>query len=77
MSIIENVKKIPKTFFKRISRSSNVPSTYSHSSTSNYSVYQSLFDRNDTTRVPYHIGRKILRDTQVGTGFDIITYLLK
>lgn len=75
MSIIETVKKIPKTFFKRISRSSNVPSTSSHSSNSNYSTYQSLFDRNDT-RVSYHIGRKILRDTQVGTGFDILTYLL-
>ena len=75
MSIIETVKKIPKTFFKRISRSSNVPSTSSHSSNSNYSVYQSLFDRNDT-RVSYRIGRKLLRDTQVGTGFDILTYML-
>ena len=75
MNITETVKKIPKAFFKRISKSSNVQNTYSHSSNSQYSPYLSLFDRTDT-KVSYNVGRKILRDTQVGTGFDILKYLL-
>lgn len=75
MNITETIKKIPTVLLKRISRSSNTPSTYSHTGNSKYSPYLSLFDRDDQ-RVPYHIGMKILRDTQVGTGFDILTYLL-
>lgn len=75
MNVIETMKKIPKAFFKRISKSSNTQNTMSRSNNSAYSPYLSLFDRNDT-RVPYNVGRKILRDTQVGTGFDILKYLL-
>lgn len=75
MNITETVKKIPKSLFKRISKSSNVQTTSSHSNNSKYSPYLSLFDRTDK-RVSYEVGRKILRDTQVGTGFDILKYLL-
>ena len=40
--------------------------------------YTSLFNRKDNTNtfVDYKTGMSILRDTQVGTGFDILKYLL-
>lgn len=39
--------------------------------------YTSLFSRKDTEDIiPYKVGMSILRDTQVGTGFDILKYLL-
>lgn len=78
MSITETLTKIPKALFKRISRSSNAQTTTGsgvHSNNSKYSPYLSLLDRNDN-RVPYGTGKKLLRDTQIGTGFDILKYLL-
>ena len=56
--------------FERVSRTSNV-----RSGTVRYNAYTSLFNRNDNT-VPYKVGKAILRDTQVSTGFEIIKYLL-
>ena len=67
--ITENINKV-KRLFKRVSKTSTV-----QSSNYKYTPYQSLFDRNDS-KIPYHIGKSILRDTQVGTGFDILKYLL-
>ena len=75
MSITETLTKIPKSLFKRISRSSNAQTTGVHSNNSKYSPYISLLDRNDN-RVPYGVGKKLLRDTQIGTGYDILKYLL-
>ena len=69
--ITENINKI-KRLFRKISKSVNIGSGTSNSK---YSIYQSLLDRTDN-RVPYIIGKRIMRDTQVGTGFDIIKYLL-
>ena len=56
--------------FNRVSRTSNVKTSYTK-----YAGYTSLFKRNDKT-VPYKIGKSILRDTQVSTGFEILKYLL-
>ena len=56
--------------FNRVSHTSNVKS-----SNVRYNGYTSLFQRNDNT-VPYKVGKAILRDTQVSTGFEIIKYLL-
>ena len=67
MSFIDTIKK---DLFKRVSRSSNVKA-----SVSKYSSYTSLFQRKDNT-IPYRIGKSILRDTQVSTGFEILKYLL-
>lgn len=67
MSFIDNIKN---DLFKRVSRSSNVKSSYSK-----YNSYQSLFNRKDTT-VPYRVGMSILRDTQVATGSEILKFLL-
>lgn len=61
---------INNRLFNRVSKNSAVGS-----STGKHSVYQSLFTRKDNT-VPYSVGVKILRDTQVSTGFDILKYLL-
>ena len=79
MSITETLNKIiPKTLFKRISRSSNAQTISSggvHSNNSKYSPYLSLLDRDDN-RVSYTRGKRLLRDTQIGTGYDILKYLL-
>lgn len=69
--ITENINKL-KRLFRKISKSVNISSGTSNSK---YSPYLSLLDRTDN-RVPYIIGKRIMRDTQVGTGFDIIKYLL-
>lgn len=66
MSIGDNFKQL----FNRVSKPSNVKS-----SSSRVSSYTKLFQRNDTN-VPYNIGKKILRDTQVATGAEILKYLL-
>ena len=68
MSFIDNIKKMD--LFNRVSRSSNVKSSYSK-----YNSYKSLFNRKDTT-VPYRVGMSILRDTQVATGSEILKFLL-
>lgn len=56
--------------FNRVSRTSNVKSGLNK-----YKGYTSLFERKDNT-VPYRVGKSILRDTQVSTGFEILKYLL-
>lgn len=66
MSIGDNFRQL----FSRVSKPSNVKS-----STNRMGSYTKLFQRNDTT-VPYNIGKKILRDTQVATGAEILKYLL-
>ena len=68
MGLLDNLSN---KLFNRMSKSSNVNSS---SSNSKYSSYISLFQRDDT--VGYHTGRKILKDTQVSTGFEILKYLL-
>ena len=56
--------------FNRVSRTSNVKSGLNK-----YKGYTSLFERKDNT-VSYRVGKSILRDTQVSTGFEILKYLL-
>ena len=68
MSILSNISS---SLFKRVSKNSNVGTK----PTKLNSHYTSLFKRNDTT-VPYDIGVKLLRDTQVATGSEILKYLL-
>ena len=71
--IRENISKAINTInhlLGRVSKNSTAQTTKS-----NYSPYVSLFDRYDD-QVSYTVGRQILRDTQVGTGFDILKYLL-
>ena len=63
MSIINDL-------FNRVSRTSNVKS-----GVAKYTPYTSLFNRNHNN-VSYNVGRSILRDTQVSTGFEILKYLL-
>ena len=63
MSIINDL-------FNRVSRTSNVKS-----GVTKYTPYTSLFNRNHNN-VSYNVGRSILRDTQVSTGFEILKYLL-
>ena len=63
MSIINDL-------FNRVSRTSNVKS-----GVAKYTTYTSLFNRNHNN-VSYNVGRSILRDTQVSTGFEILKYLL-
>ncbi len=67
MSFIDTIRK---DLFNRVSRSSNVKS-----SLSKYSSYTTLFQRKDNT-VSYRVGKSIMRDTQVATGFEILKYLL-
>lgn len=63
-------------FFNRIGKNSNASSSSNvGSSNHKYSSYTSLFKRKDNI-VPYEKGAAILRDTQVGTGLDILKYLL-
>lgn len=64
---------INNKFLKRVSRNS-VIGTITH----RIKGYTTLFDRNDTDNafVDYKTGMSILRDTQVGTSFDILKYLL-
>lgn len=59
--------------FGRVSKSSAI-GTIRHK----LKGYTTLFGRRDNTRVnvDYETGMSILRDTQVGTGFDILKYLL-
>ena len=68
MSLLENINV--NRLFGRVSKSSNVKST-----NTKHPTYTQLFGRNDDN-VSYHQGKSILRDTQVGTGFEIIKYLL-
>ena len=70
MSILTDISN---NILKRVSRNSTV-GTIRHK----LKGYISLFNRNDVTdtRINYRTGMSILRDTQVGTGFDILKYIL-
>ena len=72
MGLLDNISN---RLFNRISKNSNAKSTNAKAATSKYSSYTSLFNRKDNI-IPYKEGVAILRDTQVGTGFDILKYLL-
>ena len=67
MSLIED---IGNRLFNRMSRNSTV-----RSAVTKHPSYIGLFGRNDNY-IPYNIGVKILRDSQVSTGFEILKYLL-
>lgn len=70
MSILTDISN---NILKRVSRNSTV-GTIRHK----LKGYISLFNRDDVTdtRIDYRTGMSILRDTQVGTGFDILKYIL-
>jgi len=70
MSVLTTVNNF---IFKRVSHNSTI-GTISHK----VKGYISLFNRTDNTDsyISYKTGVSILRDTQVGTGFDILKYLL-
>lgn len=73
MAIIDTINK---RLLKRQSKNSNINRNSIKTTTNKaYSSYISLFNRNDDW-VDYEKGKSILRDTQVGTGFDILKYLL-
>lgn len=65
--------RIGNKIFNRESKNSTVGS-----SNNKLKGYLNLFSRKDNEihLVPYQTGISILRDTQVGTGFDILKYLL-
>ena len=65
MSLFDTVKGL----FKRESVSSNI-------GTSNRKLTQRISLKNNHNRIPYNLGRKILSDTQVSTGFDVLKYIL-
>lgn len=73
MGIVDSISEFGNKIFNRVSKNSNA--NRSNSSNRRYSSYTKLFDRDDVP-IPYKTGRAILRDTQVGTGFDILKYLL-
>jgi len=66
------LEKIGNRLLKQDSRASTVGA-----SQNKLTGYNSLFSRKDIDNIiPYKTGMDILRDTQVGTGFDILKYLL-
>ena len=70
MAFINNLKNIGQKLLKRVSINSN-------KNTKNKGHLRnriSLHSKND--RISYETGKKILRDTQVSTGFDILKYVL-
>ena len=75
MSTFDKIKELPAKLLKRVSKNSNAKQASAGSVNSKYSPYLSILDRNDTS-ISYNLGRKILRDTQVGAGYDILKYLL-
>lgn len=66
-----NIVEIGKKLLKKVSFNSNINNTRSKKNLRNRI---SLKTRND--HVTYETGRKILRDSQVATGFDILKYIL-
>ena len=72
MAIIDTINK---RLLKRQSKNSNINRNSITTTNKAYGSYISLFNRNDDW-VDYETGKSILRDTQVGTGFDILKYLL-
>lgn len=65
MSILDNIKNL----FKRESVSSNIGVNNTHLS-------NRISLKANRNRIPYKTGLKILQDTQVSTGFDILKYIL-
>ena len=65
MGLLDNITKI---LFNRESVSSNIKTT-------NRKLNRISLNT-DRNRMPYRTGVKILQDTQVSTGFDILKYLL-
>ena len=73
-SIVAEVgNQINNFLFKRVSRNSTIGTIRNK-----LKGYTSLFNRKDNldSFIDYKTGMSILRDTQVGTGFDILKYLL-
>lgn len=68
MSLINDIKKGLKGLFKRDSFNSNVG--YTKTKTNRLSL------KLQEDHITYETGRKILKDTQVSTGFDILKYVL-
>lgn len=62
---MDNINKL----FKRDSVSSNI-----HSVKNN--LHNRISLKMDKNRIPYKVGMKIMNDTQVATGFDILKYIL-
>ena len=65
MGLLDNIKNL----FKRESVSSNIGVNNTHLS-------NRISLKTNRNRIPYNTGLKILRDTQVSTGFDILKYIL-
>ena len=65
MSLIDNVKDL----FKRESVSSNI-------GTNRPSLKNRISLKTSKNRMSYRLGRQILQDSQVSTGFDILKYIL-
>ena len=65
MSLIDNVKDL----FKRESVSSNI-------GTNRPSLKNRISLKTGKNRMSYRLGRQILQDSQVSTGFDILKYIL-
>lgn len=62
------IDSINKRLFKKESVSSNVATKKS--------LTNRISLKTNKNRINYHTGKKILRDTQVSTGFDILKYIL-
>ena len=63
------IDELNKRFFTRESVSSNVKTTTS-------SLHNRISLKPTKDRIPYETGVKIMMDTQVSTGFDILKYIL-
>ena len=66
MGLLEDLNK---RFFTRESVSSNVKTNTSN-------LHNRISLKPNKGRVPYEIGKRIMMDTQVSTGFDILKYIL-
>lgn len=69
MEFIDNLKNFTKTLFKRESFTSNIDQTQA-------SHRKRFSFKSKKGHIDYRTGRKILKDTQVSTGFDILKYIL-
>ena len=65
MGLLDNIKDL----FKRESVSSNI-GTQKRTLTNRISL------KTNKNRMPYGLGMKIMQDTQVSTGFDVLKYIL-
>ena len=70
MAIIDSLKNIGKKLFKRESINSN------KNRSNNKPINNRISLKCNNDYVDYETGKKILRDTQVSTGFDILKYVL-